>query len=273
MNKERKKYEKEKITDCNHCRIDITHHNLIKNIAFRIWHRVHNLWYDRRKSNSRIRRPKLSFLKKENDRSYSYKNIRGNKILKKEVNDFLNTLEKTKCNNTTYYYDKENDFTIIEYSVKNNVLYNTISYQIRYGDYCHQQESSKISEKLGGLARLHTMNGEGIELSPDKEFVPRLVVTFLDSYDKETKKYQAELTAYYLTESKEGWDKLQGKTLEKSTGTFEIKEDKLYYTRTETSEKSSDITIPEVSVFEIENKELKLIDNYLSTYADEVILK
>lgn len=217
--------------------------------------------------------PKLSFLKKENDRSYSYKNIRGNKILKKEVNAFLNTLEKTKCNNTTYYYDKENDFTIIEYSVKNNVLYNTISYQIRYGDYCHQQESSKISEKLGGLARLHTMNGEGIKLSPDKEFTPRLVVTFLDSYDKEAKKYQAELTAYYLTESEEGRDKLQGKTLEKSTGTFEIKEDKLYYTRTEITEKSSDITIPEVAVFEIENKELKLIDNYLSTYADEVILK
>ena len=83
----------------------------------------------------------------------------------------------------------------------------------------------------------------------------------------------SELTAYYLTESEEGRDKLQGKTLEKSTGTFEVKEDKLYYTRTETSEKSSDITIPEVSVFEIENKELKLIDNYLSTYADEVILK
>lgn len=217
--------------------------------------------------------PKLSFLKKENDRSYSYKNIRGNKILKKEVNAFLNTLEKTKCNNTTYYYDKENDFTIINYSVKNNVLYNTISYQIRYRDYCHQQESSKISEKLGGLARLHTMNGEGIKLSPDKEFTPRLVVTFLDSYDKEAKKYQAELTAYYLTESEEGRDKLQGKTLEKSTGTFEIKEDKLYYTRTEITEKSSDITIPEVAVFEIENKELKLIDNYLSTYADEVILK
>lgn len=217
--------------------------------------------------------PKLSFLKKENDRSYSYKNIRGNKIIKKEIKAFLNTLEKAKCNNTTYYYDKENDFTIIEYFVQNNILYNTISYQIRYGDYCHQQENSKISEKLGGLARLHTMNGEGIELSPDKEFTPRLVVTFLDSYDKETKKYKAELTAYYLTESEGSWDKIQGKTLEKSTGTFEIKEDKLHYTRTEISEKSSDITIPEVSVFEIENKELKLIDNYLLAYANEVILK
>ena len=217
--------------------------------------------------------PKLSFLKKENDRSYSYKNIRGNKILKKEVNDFLNTLEKTKCNNTTYYYDKENDFTIIEYSVKNNILYNTISYQIRYGDYCYEQERSKISEKLGGLERFHTMNGDGFELSPDKEFTPRLVVTFLDSYEKETKEYQAELTAYYLTESEEEWNKIQSKMLEKSTGTFEIKENKLYYTRTEIEEKSSDITIPKISVFEIENKELKLLDNYLSSYEEEIILK
>ena len=217
--------------------------------------------------------PKLSFLKKENDRSYSYKNIRGNKVLKKEVNDFLNTLEKIKCNNTTYYYDKENDFTIIEYSVKNNIVYNTISYQIRYGDYCYEQEKSKISEKLGGLARFHTMNGEGIELSPDKEFTPRLIVTFLDSYEKGKKEYIAELTAYYLTESEEGWDKIQGKTLEKSTGTFEIKENKLYYTRTEIEEKSSDITIPKISVFEIENKELKLLDNYLSSYEEEIILK
>ena len=217
--------------------------------------------------------PKLSFLKKENDRIYSYKNIRGNKVLKKEVNDFLNTLEKIKCNNTTYYYDKENDFTIIEYSVKNNVLYNTISYQIRYKDYCYEQEKNEVSEKLGGLARFHTMNGEGIELSPDKEFTPRLVVTFLDSYKKETKEYQAELTAYYLTESEEGWNKIQGKTLEKSTGTFEIKEDKLYYTRTEITEKSSDIMIPEVSVFEIKNKELKLLDNYLSDYEKTIVLK
>ena len=117
------------------------------------------------------------------------------------------------------------------------------------------------------------MNGDGFELSPDKEFTPRLVVTFLDSYEKETKEYQAELTAYYLTESEEGWDKLQGKTLEKSTGTFEIKENKLYYTRTEIEEKSSDITIPKISVFEIENKELKLLDNYLSSYEEEIILK
>lgn len=154
---------------------------------------IESIIYDRTDGSQAVELgvPKLSFLKKENDRSYSYKNIRGNKILKKEVNAFLNTLEKTKCNNTTYYYDKESDFTIIAYSVKSNVLYNTISYQIRYGDYCHQQESSKISEKLGGLARLHTMNGEGIKLSPDKEFTPRLVVTFLDSYDKETKEYQA----------------------------------------------------------------------------------
>ena len=32
--------------------------------------------------------PRLSFLGRENDRSYSYKNVRGNNVLKKEVKDF-----------------------------------------------------------------------------------------------------------------------------------------------------------------------------------------
>ena len=57
--------------------------------------------------------PRLSFLGRENDRSYSYKNVRGNNVLKKEVKDFLNTLEKIECNDTTYYYDKDNNFTVI----------------------------------------------------------------------------------------------------------------------------------------------------------------
>ena len=74
--------------------------------------------------------PRLSFLGRENDRSYSYKNVRGNNVLKKEVKDYLNTLKKVKCNDTTYYYDKDNNFTVINYSIKNNILYNTITYDV-----------------------------------------------------------------------------------------------------------------------------------------------
>ena len=62
--------------------------------------------------------PKLSFMKKENSKNYSYKNIRSNKILAKEMKSYLNTLNKINCNNTTYYYDAKNKFTIINYSVK-----------------------------------------------------------------------------------------------------------------------------------------------------------
>ena len=88
--------------------------------------------------------PKLSFMKKENDKSYSYKNVRGNKVLTKEVKEFLNTLEPIECNDTTYYYNSENDFTIIDYSVKNHYIYNTISYRVVDGDYCY---NNKLGEK------------------------------------------------------------------------------------------------------------------------------
>lgn len=58
--------------------------------------------------------------------------------------------------------------------------------------------------------------------------MPRLVVTLLDNYEKEIKKYKAKLIVYYLKDFEEGWNKIQGKKLEESTEHFEIKEDKLY---------------------------------------------
>jgi hypothetical protein len=66
--------------------------------------------------------PKFSFFKQENDKSYSYKNIRSNKVLTKEIKEFLNTLEHISCNNTTYYYDSKNKFSIIDYSIKNHYI-------------------------------------------------------------------------------------------------------------------------------------------------------
>ena len=44
---------------------------------------IESMIYDRTDGSQTVELgvPKLSFLKKENDRSYSYKNIRGNKIL------------------------------------------------------------------------------------------------------------------------------------------------------------------------------------------------
>lgn len=61
--------------------------------------------------------------------------------------------------------------------------------------------------------------------------------------------------------------------LEESTGEFEIRDNKLYYYRKEIKENSKEIKIPEISIFKIENEKLILIDNYLSKYEKNIILK
>jgi len=69
--------------------------------------------------------PKLSMLKEECCMfSATFKSFRSTYILKQELNKIMNKLEKKICNNTIYYYDKENDITISEYGVKANFLLN-----------------------------------------------------------------------------------------------------------------------------------------------------
>lgn len=216
--------------------------------------------------------PKLSFMEKENEKSYSYKNIRGNLILTKEVDSYLNTLDKIKCNNTIYYYDKKNDFTIISYSVKNHILYNTISYTVRYGNYCFTKKTEDYAAKIGGIKRVHGM-GNGFSLSEDKEFTPMLTVRFVDDFDEKNQKFTATMLVEYLTPIPNEWRYVYRNTIEDSSGTYEIKGDKLYYTRDDIKVKSDDVEIPKVSVFEIDDGKLVLIDNYLSNYENDIILK
>lgn len=216
--------------------------------------------------------PKLSFMKKENDKSYSIKNLRSNKVVFKEVKDFLNTLEPLECNNTIYYYDSKNAFTIIEYSVKNKIIYNNISYKVVEGNYCYQKKLEEYSNKLGGLKKYHTLNGGKISLSENWD--SKLEVLFLDGYiDNSNENYEMKANLQVYSYKRKSDKEFYTYTLEDSIGTFEIKDDKLYYTRTDIKEKSNDINIPEVSEFEIKDHQLILVDNYLSNYIDSVILK
>lgn len=80
--------------------------------------------------------PKFSFYMQSNEESFSYKNIRGKKVLLSEVKSYLNTLEQISCNDTIYYYDETTDTTIVDYSVGRNFFYNTISYSVKNGNYC-----------------------------------------------------------------------------------------------------------------------------------------
>lgn len=216
--------------------------------------------------------PKLSFMKKVNEKNYSYKNIRNKNILKKEVTDYLNSLDKIKCNNTTYYFDKKNNFTIIDYSIKNYILYNNISYDVRYGNYCFNKLVNEYAKKLGGIKRYHTLGGK-FSLSPDKEFTPMLRISFLSDVDMKKEKFEATMKVEYLTPIPNVWDRVSRKEIEESSGIYEIKDNKLYYTRTNFEKKSDDTYIPETSVFEIQNENLILIDNYLDDYSKNITLK
>lgn len=196
--------------------------------------------------------PKFSFLMQNNENNYSFKNFRSKEVLKKEVRDYLKTLSKVSCKNTVYYYDESSNMTIVSYSVTSNILYSTISYSVRSGNYCNQFWANDYSKKIGGYS-VKSMDTDNIIVA----FYPSVRI------NKDTV-FTAELTVF---------DKKNDKTLEASVGSFEIKDDKLIYYRDDFYDKDESIDIPDKSVFMIKDKKIILKDNYLSKYVDEVVLR
>ena len=191
--------------------------------------------------------PKFSFLMQNKENNYSFKSFRGKEVLKNEVKDFLNTLDFMTCNDTVYYYDKNSDVTIIDYNVISNLLYSTISYSVRSGNYCDRFKVIEYGDILGGLKRRYIDNDD-------------IYIEFNPSYKEEN-----SFIAYLIVV-----DKNTGEVLEYSSGTFEIKDDELIYFREKINEESIDI--PNKSVFKIKDKKLILEDNYLYDYIDVVVL-
>lgn len=232
---------------------------------------IENLKYSHTNKNINLGIPKTSFMLKHNDQSYSFKNLRNSNIVENEVKRYLKTLKYLNCNDTIYYYNEKDDFSIINYSIDNHILYNTISYEVVDGDYCYMEKLDEYTNKLNGLKRFHTLNGGTISLEED--WNNKFEVMFLDGGDDSSKIYEfkASLKVIYYERIE---DKLaKTNILEESNGTFEIKGDNLYYYRSEIIESSSDIKIPEVSVFKIDNGKLILQDDYLDNYQKEIVLK
>ena len=229
------------------------------------------LEYSHSNKNINLGIPKTSFMLKHNDRSYSFKNLRNSNIVENEVKKYLKTLKYLTCNDTIYYYNEEEDFSIINYSVDNHILYNTISYEVVDGDYCYMEKLDEYTNKLNGLKRFHTLNGGTISL--EENWDNKFEIMFLDGGDDSSKIYEfkANMKVIYYERIE---DKLaKTNILEESNGTYEIKGDNLYYYRSEIIESSSDIKIPEVSVFKIDNGKLILQDDYLDNYQKEIVLK
>lgn len=218
--------------------------------------------------------PKTSFLMQYHDKSYSFKNIRNKSILENEIKKYLKSLTYKTCNNTIYYYNETYDYSITNYSVTNHLFYNTISYTIANYDFCNQQKINEYTSKLGALKMIHSMNGS---YSTNDSWKDLLVITFIDGYDDGSDKdliysFKAKLDVKLLKRTNN--NEINTSILESSIGDIDIKDDKLYFYRTNIINKSDDINIPEVSVFKISDGSLILTDNYLSKHhKDEIILK
>ena len=212
--------------------------------------------------------PKTSFMMEYNDKSYSFKNFRNKSVLENEVKKYLKTLKYLSCNDTIYYYNPEDDFSITSYAVDNHLLYNTISYTIANGDYCNNDKIKEYTNILGGLRRMRTMN---YHITDSVVWKDKVMITFIDGIDEGD--FTVKLNIEYLTLNSDK-TKVVTKVLESSNGTYEIIDDKLYYYRVNITNKSDDIVIPSVSVFIIKDKNLILKDNYFNKYSnEEIILK
>lgn len=207
--------------------------------------------------------PQGSFNVKNNDRSISFKNLRSKLIVKEEMKNYLKTLDYLTCNDTIYYYDNENNISIINYKVKEFLLFSKIDLLIDNDDYCYNQ-------KINDYGKLIDNNNYGMNVSRKivngklEDIEGRIsYVIFLDSDNKKDFKINVKVLLQHNTYSE---------TLEESRGTFEIRNNKYIYVRDEIIKEDKRIKIPTVSSFKIENKKLILENNYLSKYTDKVIL-
>lgn len=203
-----------------------------------------------------LAKPKFSFSRNSKENNYSYKNFRSKYILQSEIKNYVNTLEHLKCNDTIYYYDKVADFTIIDYSISNNFLYNTINYAIRDGNYCNTIKFKEYNKKLGGANKYFTLHTESKS---------NIDIIFYTTLNKKENSYTGRMEIYL----KKG-NKII--TLEESSGTIEINKDELIYRRIEIKDKYKNIEIPPTSIFVIKNKKLILKDNYLKDYKSAITL-
>lgn len=200
--------------------------------------------------------PAYSFLLKNDKGSFSYKNFRNQKVLKTEMKNYLNYLDHLSCNNTTYYYDPFTDISIINYDVKSHIFYNTIEYDIKNGNYCQTLLIENYQKSLGGLDKMFNYS------SLDNKFT----VSFYPTYNHSTKSFDATMMIREFNPQKKKMT-----IVESSSGSFEIVDDELIYTRTKIDK--STLTLSPVSKFIIKKEKLILKDNYLNDYAIEIILE
>jgi hypothetical protein len=67
--------------------------------------------------------------------SASFSSFRSAFIIQKELDSIMSKYERMTCHNKTYYYDKKNDITISDYTVKHGLIKNTFFIIYNKGKY------------------------------------------------------------------------------------------------------------------------------------------
>jgi len=84
--------------------------------------------------------PNLSIFKEECCMfSVNFENIRSVSSLRQEIEEELENYEKITCNGKTYYYNREQDFTINEYYIGRGFIFNWFSIVYDMGNYCYEK--------------------------------------------------------------------------------------------------------------------------------------
>ncbi len=81
--------------------------------------------------------PRLSTFKDECCMTVAnFTSVRSEFSLKVDIENYLKVLEEITCGENTYYYDKDQDFTITKYYIENNFLYRNFGFEFGKGRYC-----------------------------------------------------------------------------------------------------------------------------------------
>ena len=237
---------------------------VFKNIY--LGYKIINIDYNYDYGNQKIKLgvPKMSFMMRNNDRSFSFKNLRGSNVLESEIKKYLKTLKYSTCNDTIY-----SNISIINYKVKDKILYSSIDYQISIGDYCYTSKLEDYSKYII-LGHEYTNNKNNLKNIDLNEVKISLLDGGLGTSLATKSEYDFLIKFMVLKPAK---DRKVWYVIEDSEGTYEIKDDKLIYYRVNMKDCIDKSIIPKVSTFTIKDKKLILDDNYLSKYEKNVILE
>ncbi len=228
-----------------------------------------NYNYDSNNQNIKLGIPKMSFMMENNDRSFSFKNLRGGNVLESEIKKYLKTLKYSTCNDTIYYFDEKSNISVINYRVKDKILYSNIDYQISIGDYCYTSKLEDYSKYII-LGHEYTNNKNNLKNIDLNDVKISLLDGGLGTSLATKSEYDFLIRFNVMKPSK---DRKVWYVIEDSEGTYEIKDNKLIYYRVNMKDCIDKSIIPKVSIFTIKDKKLILDDNYLSKYEKNVILE